>query len=361
MGWACCGLQASPLFCFMQSRSAGCGRNAQARSTPLSKAFLADKLATSALLRLILTKPTQGCSSQGTQRPCGGSWEDAGAPSARLEPWRCPAVLQAACGAPPAQSSPRTGSPKGARRALAPPELPPSRGSGYTHNRRQMCAGCPARAAAAREGPGPAPHLPFERVVPAAVPSPLGPAGTALLGAHPLGVPGGGGTSLGRPQHGNSQGDPQQPPPPHRVPRALGLRAAAASSPPPKTAGPRRPVSDQPLQCELRGRKEEEEKSVTEEKRPRPPRAPRRLPPRPGAVGPRPARRYRGRERRRPRGMARGCPGPRGLCLPFSSIRGGSRTRRGQTAAAATVPEAAPGAGSVPWARTLPAPRAGHR
>lgn len=132
MGWACCGLQASPLFCFMQSRSAGCGRNAQARSTPLSKAFLADKLATSALLRLILTKPTQGCSSQGTQRPCGGSWEDAGAPSARPEPWRCPAVLQAACGAPPAQSSPRTGSPKGARRSLAPPELPPSRGSGYT-------------------------------------------------------------------------------------------------------------------------------------------------------------------------------------------------------------------------------------
>ena len=71
----------------------------------------------------------------------------------------------------------------------------------------------PARAGPTAWGPpavpsphGDTPHLPFERVVPAAaLPSPFGPAGPQLLGARPLGVPGGGGGArLGRPQHGNS-------------------------------------------------------------------------------------------------------------------------------------------------------------
>lgn len=259
---ACCGLQASPLSCFMQSRSAGCGRNAQAHSVPLSKAFLEDKLATPALLRLILTKhrPPRG------EERLRVAEDAAPGPAGGLAGWRgsAPRALARPCGAAggvrrsPAQTAPRYGQPQGGSGSSRTPRAPGVLAMDthtHTHTRRQMCAGCPARAAAPREGPGPAPHLPFERVVPAAVPSPLGPAGPALLGAHPLGVPGGSGARLGRPQHGNSQGDPQQPPPPHRVPRAPGLRAAAASSPPPKTAGPRRPVSDQPLQGELRGEK----------------------------------------------------------------------------------------------------------
>lgn len=59
--------------------------------------------------------------------------------------------------------------------------------------------------------------------------------------------------------------------------------------------------------------------------------------------------------------MARRCPEPRGLYLPSNSIRGGCRARRGQPAAAATAPGAAPGLEASPGHEPFPAPRAGHR
>lgn len=122
---ACCGLQASPLSCFMQSRSAGCGRNAQAHSVPLSKAFLEDKLATPALLRLILTKhrPPRGeerlqVAEDPAPGPAGGAGRAAGLRAQALP-----------CGAAGGVRRPQpkpllaTGSPKGARGAPAPPAL----------------------------------------------------------------------------------------------------------------------------------------------------------------------------------------------------------------------------------------------
>lgn len=207
---------------------------------------------------------------------------------------------------------PRSGTPGGA-------------GAGPTSRTYPLSASCPP----------PCPRLlaRLDRLslalTPSVCPAAAAPAWDAHSTATPRAIP------SSRPRHIASPEPPgcERPLPPLRR-RRLPVPAALS------------PTSLSNASCE--GGNEEEGELETEEKRPRPPRAPRRLPPRPGAVGPRPARRYRARERRRPRGTARGCPGPRGLCLPFSSIRGGSRTRRGQTAAAATAPEAAPGLEASP-------------